>query len=254
MGDRWPYSCCFVGCCFQDLFNIARSILVQLPSSFFSMRFFSIQVVHPYSSMYKTGAWKKLLFISSDRSDFHITDSLSIAVHAFAGRELMFFSVDKTLFLRHMNLSTSFGAPPFRVEISLLWLKHMYYVLSVFKWRPMLPTASFILWSKDSTWTDVFTRSAMSSASFSFVIVRAMYRVLLAFSSVRPFSFLKSIDALEEFTNRSVASSSFARTPSKIQQIVRICDVVDRFLRKPFWFFLRIFSISGSVRLSSRAL
>ena len=27
MGGRWPYSCCFVGCCLQDLFNIARSIL-----------------------------------------------------------------------------------------------------------------------------------------------------------------------------------------------------------------------------------
>ena len=28
MGGRWPYSCCFVGCCLQDLFNIACSILV----------------------------------------------------------------------------------------------------------------------------------------------------------------------------------------------------------------------------------
>ena len=28
MGGRWPYSWCFVGCCRQDLFNIARSILV----------------------------------------------------------------------------------------------------------------------------------------------------------------------------------------------------------------------------------
>ena len=28
MGGRWPYSCCFVGCCLQDLFNISRSILV----------------------------------------------------------------------------------------------------------------------------------------------------------------------------------------------------------------------------------
>ena len=27
-GGRWLYSCCFVGCCLQDLFNIARSILV----------------------------------------------------------------------------------------------------------------------------------------------------------------------------------------------------------------------------------
>ena len=28
MGGRWPYSWCFVGCCAQDLFNIARNILV----------------------------------------------------------------------------------------------------------------------------------------------------------------------------------------------------------------------------------
>ena len=28
MGDRWPYSWCLVGCCRQDLFNIARNILV----------------------------------------------------------------------------------------------------------------------------------------------------------------------------------------------------------------------------------
>ena len=27
IGDWWPYSCCFVGCCLQD-FNIARNILV----------------------------------------------------------------------------------------------------------------------------------------------------------------------------------------------------------------------------------
>ena len=28
MGGRWPYRWCFVGCCLQDLFNIARIILV----------------------------------------------------------------------------------------------------------------------------------------------------------------------------------------------------------------------------------
>ena len=28
MGGRWPYSWCLVGCCHQDLFNIARNILV----------------------------------------------------------------------------------------------------------------------------------------------------------------------------------------------------------------------------------
>ena len=28
MGGRWPYSWCLVGCCHQDLFNIARNILL----------------------------------------------------------------------------------------------------------------------------------------------------------------------------------------------------------------------------------
>ena len=28
IGGRWPYSCCFVGCCLLDLFKIACSILV----------------------------------------------------------------------------------------------------------------------------------------------------------------------------------------------------------------------------------
>ena len=46
MGGRWPYSWCLVGCCRQDLFNIARNILVQLPSSFFSSRLVSVQVVN----------------------------------------------------------------------------------------------------------------------------------------------------------------------------------------------------------------
>ena len=64
----------------------------QLPSCFFSSRFVSVQVVHPYSSIDPTAAWKKLRFILSDRSDFH---SLSIAVHAFVSRMSMSFSVDE---------------------------------------------------------------------------------------------------------------------------------------------------------------
>ena len=49
LGGKWPYSCCFVECCFQDLFNIAHSILVQFLSSFSSVHFVSIYEVHPYS-------------------------------------------------------------------------------------------------------------------------------------------------------------------------------------------------------------
>ncbi len=88
MEGRWPNSWCLVGCCRQDLFNIARSILVLLPSSFFSSRCVRVHAVDPYSSIDTTAAWKKLRFILSVRSDFHMIDSLSIAVHAFVSRVL----------------------------------------------------------------------------------------------------------------------------------------------------------------------
>ena len=99
MGGRWPYSCCYVGCCLQVLLLITRSILVLLPSSFFSMRLVSIHVVHLHS-INMTAAWKKLHFILLVRSDFHMNNSLSIAVHAFASHLLMFVSVDETLLPR----------------------------------------------------------------------------------------------------------------------------------------------------------
>ena len=79
---RWPYSFCFVGCCFQDLFNITRRILVQVSSDSFSIRLVRVQVVHPYSSIDTTAPWKKLRFILSDESDFHLISNLTTAVHA----------------------------------------------------------------------------------------------------------------------------------------------------------------------------
>ena len=60
------------------------------------------------------------------------------------------------------------------------------------------------------------------------------------------------LKALVNSTNDMVAWSFFARTPSRIRRIVRICDVVDLFLRKPFWFFLML-SILGSLRLVNMA-
>ena len=47
-----------------------------------------------------TAAWKKPCFILSVRYDFHMTNSLSIAVHAFASYMSMSFSVDETLLPR----------------------------------------------------------------------------------------------------------------------------------------------------------
>ena len=43
---------------------------------------------------------KTAFYFISKRSDFHMTNSLLIAVHAFASRELMWFSVDETLLPR----------------------------------------------------------------------------------------------------------------------------------------------------------
>ena len=75
MGGRCPYSCCFVECCLQDLFNIVCSILVWLQSSFFSIHLYSIHAVYLYSSTDMTATWKKLRFILSVRSDFHMTNA-----------------------------------------------------------------------------------------------------------------------------------------------------------------------------------
>ena len=58
---------------------------------------------------------------------------------------------------------------------------------------------------------------------------------------------------LEMLTSNTVASRNFARTPSRIRRIVKIGDIVDRFLRKLFWFFLSIFLVLGFMRFCSRA-
>ena len=164
MGGRWPYSCCLVGCYFQDLFTIAPSMLVQFPSSFFSIYFISVNVVHPYSSIDTTAAWKKFRFNLSDRSDFHMVDSLLISVHAFTRCILRSLSVDKMLLPRYVNESSNFREQPFRVEMSLSWLKHIYSILPAFTWRPMPPVVCSRLCGRDSAHTGVFARSAMSSA------------------------------------------------------------------------------------------
>ena len=65
--------------------------------NFFSISFVSVRVVHPCSSMDTTAAWKKLHFILSVRSGFYMTDSSTIAVHAFASGVLISVSVDETL-------------------------------------------------------------------------------------------------------------------------------------------------------------
>ena len=93
---RCPYSCIFVGCCFQDLFNIACSILVQFPFRIFSIHLVSVHVLQLYSRIDKTPVKKKLHFILLDKFDFHMINS----IHVFANCILMSFSVDETLLPR----------------------------------------------------------------------------------------------------------------------------------------------------------
>ena len=70
-GIRWPYSFCFMRCCFKVLYNIARGILWQFPSSFFSRRLVNVHVVHPYSRIDTTAAFIILLieFFTSALAD-----------------------------------------------------------------------------------------------------------------------------------------------------------------------------------------
>ena len=91
---------------------------MQFPSSFFSVRFVNVHGVHPYSCIDTTAAWKKYRFILSDKPDFHMIDSLSIALYAFAKRILTSLSVDETMLLTYVNLSTNFREPPFRVDMA----------------------------------------------------------------------------------------------------------------------------------------
>ena len=65
MRRRYLYSCCFVGCYFQGLFeqHIALLCSSHLTRSLF---FMSVHVVHPYSSMNTISAWMKYRFILSD--------------------------------------------------------------------------------------------------------------------------------------------------------------------------------------------
>ena len=102
----WPY----VGV------HRSTSLMSLLPSNFFSNRLVSIQVVHPFSSIDTTAAWKKLHFIFSVRSDFHMIDSLSIAVHIYIYMYIYiyiyiyiyFFKKNETGDIRIINLFPSY--------------------------------------------------------------------------------------------------------------------------------------------------
>ena len=93
MGGRWVHSRCFA----------SRTCSIQLTAFLYNCRqafsLYSVHVVHPCNSIDMTAVWKKLRFILSVRSDFHMTDNLLITAHAFANLVLMSFSVMRHCFL-----------------------------------------------------------------------------------------------------------------------------------------------------------
>ena len=107
IGGKWPYSCCFVGCCFQNLFKTACSILVLFLSSLFSIHLANNHTVHPYNSTNTFIAWKKSHFILSNSSDFHMINNLLIKVHTFARCILKSLSVEEILLPSYVNWSAT---------------------------------------------------------------------------------------------------------------------------------------------------
>ena len=82
--------------------------------------------MHPYSSIDATATWKKLRFILSVRSDFHIIDSLLKAVHAFVNLVSMSFSIEETLLPRYKQ----FYFKQFQFSISMQFKGRNYSVES----------------------------------------------------------------------------------------------------------------------------
>ena len=100
-------------------------------------------------------------------------------------------------------------------------LKHIYSVLSAFTWKPMPPAVCSRQCCRNLAYAGVFARSAISSEKSASVIVSAGYRLLLAFFfffSVKPFSFIRSID-VQSTESRQIMNSYEAnvfpcRTPT----------------------------------------
>ena len=119
-GGRWPYSCSFVECCFQDLFSMIRCNLEQFYSIFFSIRFSLYNFSQAFSLYaYSESTWcvhivewtrpliekKCVLFYRIGLISIWLMttaiDNLSITVHAFACHILMIDSVDEILLPRY---------------------------------------------------------------------------------------------------------------------------------------------------------
>ena len=73
----------------------------------------------------------------------------------------------------------------------------MYFGFSPLTWRPRQAAARSRVCSRDSAGAGIFAISAMSPVLPASVIIWVGYLLLLSFASLKPFSFIKSIDVLK---------------------------------------------------------
>ena len=86
-------------------------------------------MVRPFSSTDTATAKKKSCFIALERSNFHMIDNLSIAVHTFAVHMLTLLSVDEILLPKYVNRPTNFRSLSLKLVMAPSYLKHVIFVL-----------------------------------------------------------------------------------------------------------------------------
>ena len=79
-----------------------------------------------------------------------MVDNVLIAVHTLPMLMLTSLSGNEILLLKYMNWSIDFTVLPFNKAIVLSYLKYMNSVLSELMLRPIILTACFRLYSRDS--------------------------------------------------------------------------------------------------------
>ena len=117
MVGKWPYSCCFVECCYskQHAVCLYSSHPAFSPSVTFKSKCCNHTVV-----LMQLG---RILTFFYQRPVFHTVINLSVAVHALPMQMLTSLSVDEILLLRYINWFINFRGLPFNSEMIPSWLK-----------------------------------------------------------------------------------------------------------------------------------
>ena len=111
MGGKWPYNCYL----WDIVFRISLKHPIVLCT--FCQTISSSVLIESVRFIYLTAtAWKKSYFILLEKSDFYMTDNLSIAVHAF-----MKISLSA---MRYEKLSTNFRGLPQKVDMAPSFKTH----------------------------------------------------------------------------------------------------------------------------------